>query len=454
MTKPLSLTFAAESHGVRSWRAIVLAGVSLVMLADATMAAALPSTPPAAGPKLRPNGARPLKPMMPHEPPTRQFKLRKASRGLGGGLNPNIAGPGLTVPFWTTSITSPLDHHTYTVSMVGSSPYAPIPANTTVTYVPVVVRIHLDGFVLDPTVPSHSYSNPNPAIKSCDFLSPAQRFFNSPIFRPTAFTSNGVNVSQVGGSQLESAFQRANFWNAVKGTQYGVTLVPSRVAPIVVDWFPTDPLDTVEGFRDNCGGVVAVPFVNINEFNDELLAIAATYAKANQVPVSLAVNALLYGGSNINNCCVLGYHNAVPVSGGTQLYAVGSYFDTNQIFGTGFADTVTWSHELGELIDDPFVQSIPGAPGGFANDLTPAWGDTGQQPGCQNNLEVGDPLSDGQIGNYQSHSVVGAAGFLYHYQDLAFHDWFYRTPSSSTGGKFSFTGTFTRDPPACPPGGI
>jgi hypothetical protein len=360
-------------------------------------------------------------------------------RGLGIAPLRQTAGVGTTVPYWTTSITSPLDHNTYTVSMVGSSPYVTHPSNTNVTYVPVAVRIHLSGLVIDPSQPSPSYNNPNPNITSCDTQSPARRFFNSPLFRPTSFVSNGVNVSAVpGGTQLESAFQRANFWNAVQGSTYGVTLVPSRLDTIVVDWYPTDPSDAVQGIPDNCGGLAAAPLVNINEYNDELLAIAAAYGHPNQVPISLGVDVAIYVGPFTSNCCVLGYHNAVPVTGGTQLYAVGAYFDTNNAFGGRFPDITVWSHELGELLDDPFVQSISGAPGGTANDRTPAWGHTGQVGGCQNNLEVGDPLTPAQLGNFGVIPVTGVGGFVYHYQDLAFHDWFYRTASTSTGGSGSF----------------
>ena len=350
---------------------------------------------------------------------------------LRGGLRP--ATVGLTVPYWSTVITSPLDHQSYNVSMVGSSPYAPTPSNTNVTYVPVALRIHLGPFTFDPTVPG-----------TCDTQSPARRFFNSPLFRPTTFTSNGVNVSAIpGGTQLVSAFQRANFWNAVKGTSYGVTLIPSRLDPIVVDWTPTNPNDQVVGISDNCGNVIPIPLLDINEFDTELQAVAATYAHSNQVPISLAVDTAIYVNNNPNECCVLGYHNAISVPGGTQLYATGAYFDTNGAFGPHFADTTIWSHELSELTDDPFVQSIPGVPGGFANDLTPAWGHTGQVYGCQNNLEAGDPLTPDQVGNYPNYGVSGVGGFVYHYQDLPFHDWFYRTASSSTGGKYSFVGNFT-----------
>jgi hypothetical protein len=213
--------------------------------------------------------------------------------------------------------------------------------------------------------------------------------------------------------------------------------VPSRLDTIVVDWYPANPLDRIASVPDNCGGVVPVALVEINEFNDELLAIAAAYAKPNQVPVTLANDTAIYI-TNTSNCCVLGYHNAVPVAGGTQLYAVGAYFDTNGVFGPHFADITVWGHELGELIDDPFVQSIPTVPGGLNNDLTPAWGHTGQVSGCQNNLENGDPLTPDQAGSFVNYPVTGVGGFTYHYQDLAFHDWFYRTASTSTGGAGSF----------------
>ena len=342
-----------------------------------------------------------------------------------------------TIPYWTTNITSPLDGQTYYVSMVGSTPYALLPVNTKVTYVPVVIRIHLKGFTIDPTQTSH-----------CDTESAATRFFNSPIFVPNTFTSNGATVSAPGGSQLISAFQRANFWKAAQGTNFGVTLVPSRTTPIVVDWSPTNSNDTVIGIADNCGGVVPVPLVEINEFDAELQAIAAAYSTTTQIPVSLALDTAIYIGST-GNCCVLGYHNAVPVTGGTQVYAVGAYFDTNGAFGPDFADTTIWSHELGELIDDPFVQSIPTVPGGYNNDLTPSWGPSGQVYGCQNNLETGDPLTPDQVGNYGNYAVTGVGGFVYHYQDLAFHDWFYRTKSSSTGGLGSFKGNLGAGQPLC-----
>jgi len=351
------------------------------------------------------------------------------------------AGAGPTIPYWTTNITSPLDHHTYTVSMMGSSPFADRLKNTIVPYVPLVLRIHLAGFVLDPTQTS-----------PCDTQSASTRFFLSPLFVPNEFVSNGANVSRgvFGGTQLVSAFQRANFWRAIQDDgNYGITLFPTKFKPIVVDWYPTNPSDFVAGVPDNCGGANPVPIalLEINEVDAELQAIAAQYAVPTEIPITLLSDVAIYIGTTAN-CCVLGYHNAIPLVNGTQTYAVGAYFDTNSVFGPDFADTTIWSHELAELTDDPFVQSIANAPGGLSNDITPNWGNTGQVSGCDGtpgspaNLEVGDPLTPDQLGNFHNYAVTGVGGFVYHYQDLAFHDWFYRTRSTSTGGKGSFVGNF------------
>ncbi len=73
----------------------------------------------------------------------------------------------------------------------------------------------------------------------------------------------------------------------------------------------------------------------------------------------------------------------------------------------------------------------------------PAWGHVGQVSGCQNNLEVGDPLTGTPA------VQVPLNGFTYHGQELAFFDWFFRTPSNGTAGKYSFEGTFTSAQGTC-----
>jgi hypothetical protein len=83
------------------------------------------------------------------------------------------------------------------------------------------------------------------------------------------------------------------------------------------------------------------------------------------------------------------------------------------------------SHEIAEWMDDP-----------TGLNPTPLWGNIGQVTGCQNNLEVGDPLS-GTL------EIPSDAATVYHVQDLAFKSWFYHDATSSgVNGWYSLYGTF------------
>ena len=146
-----------------------------------------------------------------------------------------------------------------------------------------------------------------------------------------------------------------------------------------------------------------------------------------QLPVLLAYNVVQTEG---NQCCIIGFHGAYGRSGGTQVYATGSYTDPGE-FGA-IEDIYAWTHEIGEAFNDPFT-----------NNGTPAWGHVGQVSGCQNNLEVGDPLTGSTAVSLPLH------GFTYHAQELAFFDWFFRTPSNGTGGYYSFEGSFKTAQGAC-----
>lgn len=331
----------------------------------------------------------------------------KPSTG-GGGSGSGTA----TIPYWEAPITSPLDGQTYTMSMVGSSPMAATPQSTTITYVPIVLRATVGNHTYDPTQPA------------CDDTVPvATRFFNSPLFQNTSFNSNGVAITD----QLASAFQRASFWSYVGGKTYGVKLAPSTTTPIVVDVKLRG-----QTYNVTCsnGTATTLAAVSINTFDSAIQSVIAQYATPTQLPIVLSYNIVE---SQNGQCCILGYHNAIPVSGGVQTYATGAYVDSG-IF-TGTQDISVWSHEIAEWLDDPFVQAS--VAGGGSDDLTPAWGNIGQVSGCQNNLEVGDPLSG------TSSAISSSGGFTYHTQDLAYYDWFYRTPSHGTGGKYSFLGNFT-----------
>jgi hypothetical protein len=130
-----------------------------------------------------------------------------------------------------------------------------------------------------------------------------------------------------------------------------------------------------------------------------------------------------------SQCCVGGYHGAF--GNPAQTYSP-FQFDSVGVFGVGSEDTDIMAHEVNEWQDDP-----------LGNNATPAWGNIGQVQGCQNNLEVGDPLTGTNYPN------VSLNGYTYHLQELAFFSWFFGPPSVGSGGKFSDNGTFTSAQGAC-----
>ena len=165
--------------------------------------------------------------------------------------------------------------------------------------------------------------------------------------------------------------------------------------------------------------------------------LASEGVNSSQFPIFLFYNTVMSGVSptNLNKCCILGFHNAVTQQPGAdvQTYAFID-FDASGLFGPTIHDTSIAAHEVGEWMDDP-----------FGNNPTPLWGHVGQVGGCQGNLEVGDPLTGTNIP-----VVTGANGFKYHLQELAFFSWFYGAPSIAVNGWFSDNNTFKTDAgPVC-----
>ena len=316
---------------------------------------------------------------------------------------------GTTLPFWSGTIKSPLDGNTYGFDIAGADPHTST-TTTDISVVPIVLKIKFpDGHIFDPTKPGCN-----------DTVSVEKRFYSGPDFVGAPLTSNGVSE---GTTQLGDADMRAEFYMLDKTTGYHVKLLKVK-APVVIT--VSFSAGAAEASITCNGNPTVLGAVEINTFDAKLQALAKTHSTSNEVPLFLTYNFVQYIGTT-SNCCVLGYHSAFT-NVGTEAYATAGYVDAG-IF-SGAQDISAWSHEIGELLNDP-----------FGNNATPAWGHIGQVSGCQSNLEVGDPLSGTTF-------TVTLGGFTYHPQDLAFFDWFFRTPSQGTGGKYSFRGTLTASQPA------
>jgi hypothetical protein len=222
----------------------------------------------------------------------------------------------------------------------------------------------------------------------------------SPIFNSGIdFVQGGVDL---GNTQYVDAFQRGNFWSSVAtNTNYHV-LLNLVVLPTV-----TLAVPAASGRIANEFGVRAA-LVDINFFDAKLQQIISGNSQItpDSLPIALTYDTYLTSGG----CCIGGFHSAFGSASAPQTYSHFTYIDRAGAFAQ---DVSALSHEVGEWMDDPFVNN----------------------PGCGGLLEDGDPLE-----NQPNFGAVPYAlnGFTYNLQDLTFLQYFGQSPSTSVNGWWSF----------------
>ena len=351
------------------------------------------------------------------------------------------------LPTWFYSTVTSQDGRQYSGVIVGGDPTVAGTTTVPVVLIPVIFNI-TQGSHSRTTGRGTTYSfDPTATDAGClgsgnTGLSLVQ---SSPLFQtttPTVYPINGVNFST---TQYGDAFRSAEFYTIASPDSH-VLLNATADSPLVVNidgGASGSDTGTVYGVPNcgvnsgpvNHGGTLAV--VDINLVDEQLqLYIRDHGYTASTLPFFVTYDTVFSIGSSISGpCCVLGYHAANNDPGPT--YGIGDFQgDFNQVF-TGLGDISIISHEVNEWINDP-----------YGDNLTPPWGNVGQVGGgCQNNFEVGDPLT-GQV-----QPTFSLNGFHYHLQELAFYSWFYGGPSLGAGGLYSSNGSFTGPADLCPPGG-
>ncbi len=347
-----------------------------------------------------------------------------------------------SLPLWLFNVQSNRDFNDYTGVMVGTDPFngGGGQSNIKTQVVPLIIRTHKVGVRVGtnniistkPGVTTFDPTVPNTACLAAPNDVPVALFQQSPIIKPADFNYGGTDV---GRTQAIDAFQRANFWRVIDRASYHVRLSPVQtLAPITINIPAASGLalaTTALGPPAFCApmGIMDIFLFDSIVTNQILPALAAQGVNPGTFPIFFLSNVVMSIGSptNLNNCCVLGYHgtnSTVPI----QTYSPVD-FDSTGLFGSGILDTAVASHEVGEWMNDP-----------FGDNPTPPWGHIGQQPGCQGNLEVGDPLT-----GTEAPRIAMPNGFTYHLQELVFFSWFFSSDSIGVNRWFSDNGTFLTD---------
>jgi len=377
------------------------------------------------------------------------------------GVNAKSSHDNDQLQTFTYTVTSSRDGNTYSGQIVGRNPFTNRFGFTAISsqLIPVIIRTHtvFTGFnatftdittgpgvtVFDPTVKDDSCLTPPNDV-------PLTLTQLSPIYKSFDFNFGGTDM---GFTQTTDAFQRGNFFEALKfGNEnsddnpvYHVILSPVKTLVAVVIDIPAGngiAYPTALFVGGCAGGTIGI--IDIAAYEPALFTILSQLAPGvnpTTFPFFLEHNVVecesfapgINCGDILNPnaaCCIIGFHD----SNGPQTFGTGD-FDTSEIFTSPIPDVSAISHEVGEWMNDP-----------FGNNPTPAWGHTGQVGGCQNNLEVGDPLS----GTLAPPIYNPFNKFTYHMQELAFFSWFYGAPSVGVNGWFSDNGTFLQDAgPVC-----
>jgi len=353
-----------------------------------------------------------------------------------------------TLPVWNFNVRSSRDGHRHAGTMVGTSPFtSPGSTSVPVQVVPLIIRTHTLATSFDPktgiltTTPGEFTSDPTDEQSSC--LSapnnvPLNLIEQSPLFTPAAFSFGGVNV---GTTQYVDAFMRGNFWNILGSNQsaYHVLLGPVQtLEPIEISVPPNEGLAIEAAVLGMCAPLTVLDINWLDSYlNGTVLPRVTAHGGVNpgSLPLYFVYNVVEASPvTNLFTCCILGYHSVTGHPIPNQTYTIGD-FDVTGAFPSSINDSAVLSHELGEWVNDPYT----------VNEVAP-WGNTGQVFGCANALEVGDPLTGTEIPQ-----VLGANGFKYDLQELAFYSWFIGAPATGVNGWFSDNGTFLKDAgPPCP----
>ncbi|HSP18455.1 MAG TPA: hypothetical protein VLQ79_03010 [Myxococcaceae bacterium] len=327
----------------------------------------------------------------------------KTHGGIDKSKTKDDDDPSRSFPHFTQSFSFAGTEYPYT--MVGYPPRSG--RSTSVRAVIIPLRMRFQFFAQDATF------EPDIAVKN---------IVASPIFNDAAFP-NGVG-------QFGDQLQRATFWNKMDPQhRWHVRMSGPRVAKTVDVLVEPDIGELIDT------GDPDFPFLGNIRFGamDSIIHTILQYVDVDpdEVPIFVTYNVF---------ADALGYHDAFTVTGKHGNEALQTLIYTSwleeQLVGSLLADISTVDHEVGEWLNDPYV-----------NNVVPTWkypppGDPNAICSFNPFLEVGDPQGNGPTYFEFPTVVIPLNGFSYHLQDLVMLPWFTgEKPSSAFGGWYDFPGT-------------
>jgi hypothetical protein len=363
-----------------------------------------------------------------------------------GSVAPQFLANAQTVPHWTFQYTDPTNQVTYTITMAGSDPRLGGTSEIHTVIIPLKMNFVAAGQDLSSLV-NQGYSGfvPNVYNHTFDGTTKVAQTLASPEFTDFSYPAVlGGDSGQNGDVYLRAQFNKI-------ASSYHVKLVNDAVLPTVTLDVPSAKGIAYERpvpeWRQANGLQTNLELTGLAEstwFSTQLQSLMGSLQiDSTTVPIFLTDNVLLYTkgpGAGCLNCCILGYHGAgMPIGHGAgsakgqgaqpvQTFMYSAYVTPGTYSGflsdylvnprsapaptRGLSDIHALSHEVGEFLDDPFVN----------NAVLPWKSLTATQYPCTGVLEVGDPVVGVWYG-LNGNTDANAYG-QWHPEDLVFAQWF------------------------------
>jgi hypothetical protein len=290
-------------------------------------------------------------------------------------------------------------------TMVGYQPRSG--KSTTVRPVIIPLRVRFQFFEQDATF------EPDIAVNN---------ILASPIFNEAQFAN--------GKGQFGDQLQRATFWNKMdREHRWHVRFSKPRVLDTVDVLVEPDIGDLFQLGDDPSTLIGDVRFGAMDSTIHTILQFVDV--DPDEVPIFVTYNVF---------ADALGYHDAFVVGSkhGNDVLQTLIYTSwlEQDLVGSLLADISTINHEVGEWLNDPYVNNV------VTTWMYPPPDDPRTECSFNPLLEVGDPQGNGPTFDDFPTVVIPLNGFSYHLQDLVMLPWFTgEVPSSAQNGWYDFPGT-------------
>jgi hypothetical protein len=324
-----------------------------------------------------------------------------------------------TVPYFSGWFITGSRNSIYPYPMVGQSPTNGGTTTVNTQLIPLITVLLIGGntvAVYDPTIPNDPEGD--------DISLVAQ----SPIYDATT-TYPGPPADT---GQLNDTMQR------VEQHTYGnwhTLLSPTSSGVVWIQFLEFNNGDWAFACCDSMGN--NFPVFNINTISNNFAFILSVELPLNSTVPVIVTDYLTAFDPSSGGCCILGYHTAqnnTDINGpGILAWTWGTYIphSANNPFGAFGEDTMVLTHEVSELINDPFV-----------NTSVSPYVD-GSVSFAQGNLETGDCIEAMAAADVIYNVPLNTTGGPYTYteQNLCTLDWFRRNPFN--GGIYSWPNEHT-----------